>query len=599
MAKRLLWQLYPTYLLVVVLCTVGVGLTAWKAVSNFCQQDVQRDLTARANLLSQQLQQPILAGDLPAMARIVQLAGQSTEMRVTVISSDGRVLADNEADAGTMESHRERPEIHKAFSGQTSHDIRYSTTRDMVMMYIAVPLRNTQGIYAVVRTALPLEQLQERLKLVWRDIVIAGVLAAVVSAGLGMYVSRRIAMPMRRIADGARRLAAGDFGVRLRPAAVAEVDALTQSLNEMARQLDEKIRTVTGQRNEMEAMLSSMIEGIFAVDMGERIISINEAAARLLGLNRQATPGQSLHEAVRNVELQRFVARSLASKTQGEEEILFRDGAERFIQVRSTILCDSAGAQIGALVVLNDVTRMHRLETMRRDFVANVSHELKTPITSIKGFVETLRDGAISEPDRAAHFLDIIARQADRLGSIIDDLLALSRIEREAQRGQVQRREVEMRGVLLSSAEDCSAKARHRDIRIDVQCDAALKACVNPQLIEQAIVNLLDNAIKYSEPGRGVELAAAGNESQVEISVRDHGCGIPAEHLSRIFERFYRVDKARSRDMGGTGLGLAIVKHIAQAHGGSVTVTSDVGVGSTFTLSLPLNAEAVSATIAR
>jgi two-component system phosphate regulon sensor histidine kinase PhoR len=271
---------------------------------------------------------------------------------------------------------------------------------------------------------------------------------------------------------------------------------------------------------------------------------------------------------------------------------LLRGLRDRTLRMRGTALRDVSGDG-GAVIVLNDVTEMKRLERVRRDFVANVSHELKTPIASIKGFVETLLDGAAEDPADRQRFLDIIARQADRLASIIDDLLALSRIEQSEGTGDLPRQTVRVRELLDAVIGDCQPRAAERSIRIEVECDASLSAEVNPPLVEQAVINLVDNAIKYSEPGRAVRIVAGADAATdrapaaVVISVRDQGCGIEAEHLPRLFERFYRVDKARSRKLGGTGLGLSIVKHIVQAHGGTIAVESAPGVGSRFTIRLP------------
>jgi two-component system phosphate regulon sensor histidine kinase PhoR len=257
------------------------------------------------------------------------------------------------------------------------------------------------------------------------------------------------------------------------------------------------------------------------------------------------------------------------------------------MQAHGSALHDLEGRPIGAVIVLNDVTDFRKLEHIRRDFVANVSHELKTPVTSIKGFVETLLDGAMQDPVDSDRFLRIIAKQADRLHAIIEDLLALSKIEQAEETEDLTLEPTPLRGVLENAIATCQVAAHDRHIVVKLDCQAALAARINPLLLEQAVVNLLDNAIKYSEPEHEVCVTGAAHDGEVTISVADHGCGIADEHASRIFERFYRVDRARSRKLGGTGLGLAIVKHIVQAHRGHVSVSSTLGVGSTFTIHLP------------
>jgi two-component system phosphate regulon sensor histidine kinase PhoR len=264
-----------------------------------------------------------------------------------------------------------------------------------------------------------------------------------------------------------------------------------------------------------------------------------------------------------------------------------RNGGERFLQAHGTILHDAEDRGIGALVVLNDVTRIRKLESVRREFVANVAHEIRTPVTSIKGFVETLLDGALENPKNAEHFLNIIGRQAERLNAIIEDLLSLSRIEQETESAEIALKEGRIIDVLQAAVQLCEKKAAGKKIAVRLACEEDVSAKINPPLLEQALVNLIDNAINYSGRGSPVHVEAARGDTEIIIGVRDQGCGIAKQHLPRLFERFYRVDKARSRKLGGTGLGLAIVKHITQAHGGNVTVESTPGEGSTFRIHLP------------
>jgi two-component system phosphate regulon sensor histidine kinase PhoR len=297
--------------------------------------------------------------------------------------------------------------------------------------------------------------------------------------------------------------------------------------------------------------------------------------------------GRTIQEVVRNTVLHQFVKDALSSEEPVERDIVVYSEGEQILNGHGTALKDADGKRVGALIVLNDITRLWRLENIRRDFVANVSHEIRTPITTIKGFVETLRDGAVQNPEDLERFLAIIEKHVDRLEAIIEDLLRLSRIERNIEGEQVTLEKRRLRDVLLTAIQVCELKSVPKRIVVELSCNEELVAQINPELIEQAVVNLLDNAIKYSDEGSIVQVKAAHRDSEIVISVHDHGSGIEKEHLPRLFERFYRVDKARSREMGGTGLGLAIVKHIAQAHGGHVLVESISGKGSTFTIHLP------------
>jgi len=297
--------------------------------------------------------------------------------------------------------------------------------------------------------------------------------------------------------------------------------------------------------------------------------------------------GKLIQELIRNPDLHRFIRNTLTAEEPVEGDITLHKPEDRFLQAHGTPLRGAKGERIGSVIVLNDVTRIRRLEDLRREFVANVSHELKTPITSIKGFVETLQEGALSDSEDARRFLGIIAKHTDRLNAIIEDLLSLSRLEQNGDKNRIPLEESSIKNTIQSVLEFCADKAAEKNIRIHSHCDERITAKINPPLLEQALVNLIDNAIKFSEPDTDIHIEVGESEEQIRIDVRDQGCGIEKEHLSRIFERFYRVDKARSRKLGGTGLGLSIVKHIAKVHGGQVTVESTPRQGSTFSLLLP------------
>jgi two-component system, OmpR family, phosphate regulon sensor histidine kinase PhoR len=423
------------------------------------------------------------------------------------------------------------------------------------------------------------------------SIIFGGCVLICLAAALGLFTSRRISQPLQDMRRGAERFAAGDFYYRLTIPDTVELASLAITLNRMAAQLAEQIAVITQQRNEQEAILESMQEGVLALDTQERVITVNRAAEALLGVVATQAKGHIIQEVVRNVTLQRLAAAAIHSTESATADIVLRGSEERFLQATATALRDAQGQDIGVLVVLNDVTQLRHLENIRRDFVSNVSHELKTPITSIKGFVETLRDGAFDDREHAERFLGIIARHAERLHAIIEDLLALSRLEQGDESYDMPRSETSLIDVVQAAILDCAAKAEAQRVTVVPTCAAELRATVNAPLLEQAIVNLLENAITYSNPDSCVWVSARQDDDILVIDVRDQGVGIPHDHLDRIFERFYRVDKARSRERGGTGLGLAIVKHIAQVHGGQVSVTSTVGEGSTFTMHIPCDAK--------
>ncbi len=594
---RLFWKLYLTYLLTVALCAVAVGWFAISSAGTLYHNQAEQDLLSRAQLIEQQIGGLIGIVKLDQLQTDVHNLGWSSGTRITVIAGpglsgyvEGKVLADSEVPASTLENHAGRPEVATALLGGVGKAIRNSATLKEDMLYVALPVSGSDGtVIGVIRTALPLTMVNHSLNSLLRRIVLAAVILAVLVAAVGLIVSRRIARHMNDIKRGAERFAAGDFSHEVHVSSSDDIGSVAASLNRMGRQLDDTIKAITQQRNEREAILSGMVEGVVAVDDAERLITINRAAAALLGVTQDQAEGRAIQQVVRNPELQQFVVAALAADTPIEGDLTFHVGADsRSIQAHGSRLIGADGAGLGAVVVLNDITRLRRFETVRRDFVANVSHEIKTPVTSIKGFAETLLDGALDDRADAERFLRIIAGQADRLSAIVEDLLALSVLEREpGSDGGIVMERGSVCDVLQVAAEVCQPKAEARSITLVPSCPAEVFLDINPPLLEQAVVNLIDNAIKYSPEGSSVEIGAEQDGDTVVISVIDHGIGIAREHLPRLFERFYRVDKARSRDMGGTGLGLAIVKHVAASHGGSVAVESTLGVGSTFRIVLP------------
>jgi len=586
--RRMLWQLYPSYLLITLVALMAITWYASRSLRRFYLEQVTSDLKARAQLIEKRITILLASGNTAQVDLLCKELGHKTATRITVIRPEGGVVGDSEEDPTQMENHGHRPEIAEALLGVPGVSTRYSNTLQKSMMYVAIPLTFDNEIVGVVRTSLPITSVDDAMRGVSVRIALGGLVIAVLAALVSLWVSRRISRPLEEMRIGAERFAGGALDYRLAVPNSEEMGRLAEAMNQMAARLDDRIRTVVCQRNEQEAILVSMVEGVLAVDANERVISLNAAAARLLDLSLEDAKGRSIQEAVRNTELQALITQTLSKQRSIEEAIVLTGAEELYLQVRGTILKDAQGASIGALVVLNDVTRIRKLESLRRDFVANVSHELKTPITSIKGFVETLLDGALKNPENAERFLTKVARQTDRLNQIVEDLMDLSRIEKDTEQAEIQLEESHLKEALEAAVQACEVQASAKAIRIDLNCNDALRAKINPPMLEQAVINLIDNAINYSEAGQSIEVAAAEQESEIRVSVRDHGCGISQEHLPRLFERFYRVDKGRSRELGGTGLGLAIVKHIALAHGGRVSVESVPGKGSVFTIHLPL-----------
>ena len=400
---------------------------------------------------------------------------------------------------------------------------------------------------------------------------------------------RKFSKSLQQIKKGLDKINSGDFRVQMPNSSDKQVGALYKSINFIAKKLADKVESSVSQSNEIDLILRNMSDGLIAINSKHKIIKINKPAKLLLDIKTESVIGKSIQEAIRNSELQDLAITSLKNHSSSEKEIVLYDGSDQYWRARATPLIDAQGDCVGSVVVLNDITKMRQLERIRRDFVANVSHELKTPITSIKGFVETLLDGALHNTKDADKFLKIISSQSDRLDAIIEDLLSLSRIEEESESGKIFLEKNLLSPVINSSVFMCKKQLDDKLIDLKINCSSDVIVKINPLLFEQALVNLIINAIKYSSSQGEIVIDVKNLNSNIEITVKDYGCGIPEEHLDRLFERFYRVDKSRSRHFGGTGLGLSIVKHIIQTHNGSVFVDSAVGKGTTFTISLPAN----------
>ena len=587
--KRLLWQLFPSYLLITVAALLAVTWYTSHSLRKFYHNQVSNDLQARARLVEQQILPSLKKQSFQEIDSLCKKIGPISSTRITVILPDGEVIADSDKAISKMENHADRPEFEQALQKGSGKSLRFSNTLGTNMMYLALPVIEQNRILAVVRTSIPATAIDRQLKDIYKKIIWAGLVVAACAAVVSLIISRRISRPVEQMKETAKRFASGQLDLRVPIPETAELADLARTLNEMARQLRDRINTITKQRNESEAILSSMAEGVLAVDGQGRVVSINKAAANFLSIDPVQAQQRNVEEVIRNVEIQQFIQKTLDSRQATEMDIFLPTEDGHFFRFLGASLADCGGSRCGAVIVLNDMTRIRRLEKVRRDFVANVSHELKTPITSIKGFVETLLDGAVNEPGQARHFLEIIARHADRLNAIIEDLLNLSRLEDDDKKRKISFEKTLLKPVLTTAVGLSKIKAEEKQIKIDLNCDGNIKSTINAALLEQAIANLLDNAVKYSEQGGEVKIDVRQKDKEIAISVQDNGCGIEKKYLSRIFERFYVVDKARSRKLGGTGLGLAIVKHIAQVHSGYVTVDSSPGKGGTFTIHLPVD----------
>jgi two-component system phosphate regulon sensor histidine kinase PhoR len=587
--SRFLWKLYVGYVVLIVLTAAVAGVVVVRRLVQDSLRETRRTLHTRAILLRGSAASALASAEYVHLQEHLRLIGDASGTRFTVIKDDGTVVADSEEDPARLDNHADRPEVVAARSHGFGTATRVSYALGTRMMYVALPIQGQGQLLGYVRTALPLTVIDARLAHL-RSIVYSGAsTAAAVGVLLGFFLARKITQPLRSMTTAAALIAGDGYDQRVRTRTKDEIGELADAFNRVSYHLRERMETIAKDHNQLLAVLGGMVEGVIAVDSDEQVVHMNQAAGTILHASPETSIGKRVWEVTRIRAIVETIADTIASAGEIIREAhIMEPPGERVVEMHASPLRSSKGELAGAVVVLHDVTELRRLENVRREFVANVSHELRTPVTTIKGFIETLCDGALDDREQAGRFLKIVARHADRLHAIIEDLLSLSRLEQGTETAELPRSEGVLSEVLQAVVQDCAAKAEARQVTIVSSCDPALRAQINAPLLEQAMVNLLDNAIHYSKAGSTVWLEAAPEVNEIAIRVRDQGVGIPQEHLPRLFERFYRVDKARSREHGGTGLGLAIVKHIALVHGGRVSVASRIGQGSTFTIHLPI-----------
>ncbi len=588
MHLRLFWKLGLTYLALLLAVLLGVDLYAVRALRNNSLRASFERLEALAGIARAEPPQVDDAAALRAWVGVMAGSGA----RITVIRAGGRVLADSAHDPETTEDYANGPEIQQAFLSGEGRAARHSTTLDRDLVYLALRHQPQGREPVVLRFALPLRHMDEALAKFRRRLWGASFLILLAVGGASLLISRSFSTRIRLLKAFSRRVADGDF----RPMAVErtgdELTELARALNEAAARLDQTIRSLTDERNRSSAILRSMVEGVAVIGADERIVFSNHAFAQILGLEAAACEGRRPVEVIRSSELLGAIGQVLAGHETVHTEVVMGTVRPRSFAVTAARVAALRGlegraeGQSGAVLVLHDISELRRLERVRRDFVANVSHELRTPLTAIQGFAETLLAGALDDRENRGRFLEIIRDQAKRLARLTDDLLKLSLIE--AGRLELELQPVGVAGLLRACVETAQLKAEPKQLTVHVECPRDLPpARGDARRLQEVVENLLDNAVQYTPAGGRITVRAQAADGTVVITVADTGIGIPRADQERIFERFYRVDAARSRKVGGTGLGLAIARHIVEAHGGHIWVKSEVGQGSEFHLSIP------------
>jgi len=596
---RLFWNLGLAYLALILAAFLVIDLYSSRAVRGEYIQSSYNQLGSLLNLARARPPHFEDASELQTWAQWVTQSG----VRVTVIDKNGRLLADSAPNAEPVGSNSQ-PEVQQAFSSGEGESTRRSVSLHRDFAYRAVRYAPPSGEPVVIRMALPLVQLDASLADLRRRLLLASLVILLVGAAALFLFFQSFAERVERLRQYALRLAQGDFRPLPAEESKDELAEVTKALNQTAAWMDRTIHSLSGERNRSSAILRSMVEGVAVIDADEKLVFSNHAFSEILSLDFARSEGRPMIEVLRNSELLALIWRAL----RGEEGVQ-SDIAMGFVQQRSfsvtaapvkplenapavsgranvSATAAQAANPSGAVVVLHDVTELRRLERVRQDFVANVSHEFKTPLTAIQGFAETLLSGAIDDPQNNRRFLGIIREHAARLARLTDDLLRLARIE--AGKLEVQLLPVNVLDMVTGCAETSFLKSSQKQISIDVDLAQELPPMRGDAgLLRDVLQNLIDNAIQYTPPGGRIHVSAFAKEHEIVITVADTGIGIPLADQERIFERFYRVDAARSREAGGTGLGLSIAKHIVEVHGGRLWVESEIGAGSRFSFSIP------------
>ena len=549
---------------------------------------LEQNMLVETHLLSRIFLQPLSDSlDMQATDSLTDVLGREIGSRITIINEQGKVIGDSYESGAyllKMENHKDRPEVSSALHRSAGKSIRYSYTIKVDMLYVASPIKAQGKVMGVARLALPLTELKRQQHSILNVILLGFAVAFILSLALNFWFSHRAIKPLQQMIRIGRKMTGGDFSERVRIKTKDEIGELAGTLNLMAVELSEKLAQITEDRTQLQTILSSMIEGVMAVDRQGKVMLVNDALSRMFELGIPFI-GKPHFEVIRDHELNDFIQEVLSSKEEKRKEVSFIRPREQDIMIQSALVEKEGRGAVFALFVFHDITELKRLEKVRKDFVANVSHELRTPLTSIKGFVEALKDGAISDPEQSVRFLSVISQHTDRMNQIISDLLQLSLIESKG--FELKSEPFSVKELVEEVVDSLKRSAEKKSQNLEISIISGVQKVVGDRYrIGQALTNLVDNAIKYTPEKGSIRIEFRDKGEKMEIVVIDNGTGIPPQDLSRIFERFYTVDKGRSRELGGTGLGLSIVKHIVEAHGGTVQVQSQMGKGSEFSFTL-------------
>jgi two-component system, OmpR family, phosphate regulon sensor histidine kinase PhoR len=580
--NRLFWKIGLVYLLMLLLVLIILDIYVVRALKREYLAAAFAQLESLLELAGKNPPHSLDAIELKKWPDWMAGSG----IRVTAIAADGTVLADSGGDSSKMENHRERPEILAAISSGSGQAVRHSATLGLDLVYLAKRLKLQDGSILVLRFSMPVYRVDKDLNVFRQRLWSVSLLILAITGGASLLSFRTISSRIRRLKEFSRRVAEGDFHPMPLEGSNDELADLSSSLNLTALKLDLTIRSLTEERNQSEAILTSMEEGVAVINSDQRIIFCNKAFCRSADMPETNYEGRPVVELVHHLDLLTLFKKALTGNEIVHGEVVVGSVRTRSFAVTSAPV-RSNSVITGAVMVLHDISEIRRLERARRDFVANISHEFRTPLTAIQGFAETLLGGALEDSNHSRRFIEIIHEHALRLGRLTDDLLKLARIEAGQLNLEIQ--PVTVAAIIEPCMETTRVKAGLKDLALESECASDLPELLGDlRLLQEVLQNFLDNAVRYSSPGGRIVIRAAVKENEMVISVSDTGIGIPKADQDRIFERFYRADAARSRESGGTGLGLSIAKHLVEAHRGRIQVESEVGRGSTFSIFLPL-----------
>ncbi len=579
MFRSIKWRIGIVFAVLIIVCIGGLGAYLSHLTRDDHLDTLRTQLTDQALLIADS-SAPYFAGNqtenLEALARRL---GEQIGARITIINKDGVVLGDSKEDPTTLDNHSNRPEFIDALSQGSGSSIRYSATLHYNMMYVAVPITSNGGVVGVARVALSLAQIDNSLAHVNRIIIAGAIVAAVIAILLAFLMLNMTTKPIKKLTQMSKKMARGELNQEIQITSRDEVGELARAFNQMAARLKEMVALLTNERDRMATILSNIDDAILMVDADSKITAMNRAAENIFQISEKKALGHTFIEIVRDHELNNLLqhCRSTGKQQTGAVEIKLK---KQFLAAIATPLPGDGGC----LVHIQDLTELRRLEKIRQDFISNISHELRTPVASVKALAETLNEGAIEDPSVAKDFLSRINVEVDKLAQMVQELGELSRIE--SGEAPLQKKPVNMAGTIEHAMDRLRAQADRSGINLDFVIPSALpEVMADEGRIEQVLVNLIHNAIKFTPSGGRISISAKARDNDILVSVSDTGVGIPADDLPRIFERFYKADKSRSG--GGTGLGLAIAKHIVEAHGGRIWAESTEGKGSTFNFTLP------------